>query len=97
MSKDRLSDEVSEIADRLSVSARSWSRPDAPTHRDPAAELTLTLDTMNELNARRLRIAELEAALRAIYEAADSSCDDQDWADRVSAAMTDERRNLVTE
>lgn len=43
------------------------------------------------------RIAELEAALRAIYEAADSSCDDQDWADRVSAAMTDERRNLVTE
>ena len=43
------------------------------------------------------RIAALEAALRAIYAAADGARDEQDWGDRVSAAMTDERRALVTQ
>lgn len=42
------------------------------------------------------RIAELEAALRAIFLAADNAGTEQEWADMVSAEMTDERRALVT-
>lgn len=42
------------------------------------------------------RIAELEEALRAIFLAADNAGDEQEWADMVSAEMTDERRALVT-
>lgn len=42
------------------------------------------------------RILELEAALRAIYDAADAATDETDWGNRVSAAMTDERRALIT-
>lgn len=61
---ERLTDEVSDIADRLTVAAKSWARQDALEHRDPTSELSLLLETMNELNARRLRIAALEAALR---------------------------------
>lgn len=59
-----LTDEVSEIADRLTVAAQSWARPDAMDHRDPTTEIELLFDAMNELNRRRVRIAELEAALR---------------------------------
>lgn len=43
------------------------------------------------------RIAELEAALRAIFLAADNAGNEQEWADMVSAEMTDERRALVTD
>lgn len=42
------------------------------------------------------RIAELEAALRAIFDAADGARTELEWADLVSAAMTDDRRALVT-
>lgn len=66
MAIERLTDEASEIAERLTVAARSWMRTDATEHRDPATEVELLLETMNELNARRLRIAELEAALTLI-------------------------------
>ncbi len=62
----RLTDEVSEIADRLTVAARSWARDDAMQARDPEQELNILLDAMNELNARRLRIAELESLLHDI-------------------------------
>lgn len=41
------------------------------------------------------RIAELEAALQAIFAAADRAASEQEWADRVSAELTDERRALV--
>ncbi len=47
------------------------------------------------IEARDKRIAELETALRAIFLAADNSGNEQEWADMVSAAMTDERRALV--
>lgn len=69
MDDGRLTDEVSEIAERLTVAARSWTRPDAMEHRDPATEVELLLETMNELNARRLRIAELEACVREMQRA----------------------------
>ena len=49
-----------------------------------------------QLPRDRERIEYLEAALRAIYDASDGARDEQDWGDRVSAAMTDERRALVT-
>lgn len=65
---EMLTDERSEIAERLSVAAHSWKRQDATDHRDPAAELDLILEVLNELNARRLRLAKLEAALRRIIE-----------------------------
>lgn len=61
---EMLTDERSEIAERLSSAAASWARHDALDSREPAAELGLILDVINELNARRLRIAELEADLR---------------------------------
>lgn len=61
---DRLTDEQSPIAERVSVAARSWARPDALEHRQPEAELELLLDVLNELNSRRLRIAELEAGVQ---------------------------------
>jgi hypothetical protein len=60
----KLTDEVSDIAARLTVAAKSWAQPDALDHRDPEAETELLMDVMNELNARRLRIAELEASMR---------------------------------
>lgn len=50
-----------------------------------------------DMEATADHIARLEAALRAIYAAADGARDEQDWGDRVSAAMTDERRALVTQ
>ena len=68
---DMLTDERSLIAERLSCAAHSWARADALVGRDPASELTLVLDAMNELNARRLRIAELEAALRGLLSYVD--------------------------
>ena len=43
------------------------------------------------------RIAELEAALRSIFAAADGADNENDWSDRVSAAMTDDVRALVQE
>ena len=46
--------------------------------------------------ALKVRSAELEAALRAIFDAADQARDEQDWSDRVSDAMTDDRRALIT-
>lgn len=58
-----LSDELSPLAARLSIAAQSWVREDALGHRNPASEVGLLLDALNELNARRLRIAELEVSV----------------------------------
>ena len=43
------------------------------------------------------RIKALEAALKAIFDAADAAVDEADWGDRVSAAMTDDARALVAQ
>lgn len=48
-----------------------------------------------QVDPRDKRISDLEAALRAIFEAADNAGNEQEWADMVSAEMTDERRALV--
>ena len=64
--KERLTDEQSTIAKRLSLAARSWTQEDALVGRHPPAEAELLLDALNELNVRRLRNAELEAALHRI-------------------------------
>jgi len=42
------------------------------------------------------RILMLQAALSAIFLAADNAGNEQEWADMVSAEMTDERRALVS-
>lgn len=47
--------------------------------------------------AAEARIAELEAALRAIFLAADNAGNEREWADMVSAEMTDKRRALVSD
>lgn len=58
-----ITDDKSEIAARLSCSAKSWARHDALDARDPVQEMTLILDAINELLVRQRRIAGLERAL----------------------------------
>ena len=71
-----LTEEKSDIADRLSVAARSWARPDALEHRDPVTEAALMFDALNELNFRRKRVAEFEFLLdRARYILANNAAE----------------------
>ena len=55
------------------------------------------LRTVERLVAAETRIAKLETALRSIFAAADAADNENDWSDKVSAAMTDDVRALVQE
>ena len=50
-----------------------------------------------QIAERDRRIEALEAALRAIFDAADHAISADDWDNRVSAAMTDDARALVAQ